>query len=69
MNADDHIRVVLWMPCALYGALKRAADDAREPMPDALRARLAASLTVPHAANRAGVAGDGEARAASPKLT
>lgn len=69
MNTDNFVRVVLWMPRPLYGALKRAADAANEPMPDALKARLATSLTVSQAVVRSGCAGRGEAAlSVSPTL-
>lgn len=55
MNTDNHVRVILWMPRDLYGALKSAAQSAGEPVPDALRARLSASLAVDAARQRAKV--------------
>lgn len=61
-DPDTHVRTVLYLPRPLYGALVQAADDADEFLPDALRARLAPSLTLPMTAARSGCAGDGEGR-------
>ena len=69
MNTDNYVRVVLWMPRDLFNSLNIAAIQASEPLPDAMRARLASSLTVSQAAARSGCAGRREgASASSPTL-